>query len=297
MKNEQKAKIWYDKGIHLQLFNRSYEKAILCFDEALKLNPRYIDAWASKSDCLYKIDCFAEAINCLDKLLELAPHSIMHTLNGWYTKGNCEEALGRRQDAIRSYRQYLSLVPVKNPYFKNQFEDVRGLICRLEISISTGKIIPKENTWDNKGYGYISQFRYKEAITCFDQALKLDPLDIYAWINKGKSLRCLERYEEAINCYNNALKLNPLDADAWSGKGSNLLNLGRNDDAVRCYNRSLELNPCDGVAWMNKASGEEKLGRRQDAVQSYHQVLIYVSTQDTELIEFARKRLKDLEDA
>lgn len=50
---------------------------------------------------------------------------------------------------------------------------------------------------------------YKEAITCYDEAIKLNPTYYQAWFNKGTELCKLGAYEEAISCFDETIKINP----------------------------------------------------------------------------------------
>lgn len=64
---------WHCKGDALNALLK-YEEAIQCFDMALKINPRYAEAWASKGVSLMflkgKTD---EAMNCLKRAVKLKP--------------------------------------------------------------------------------------------------------------------------------------------------------------------------------------------------------------------------------
>ncbi len=57
---------------------------------------------------------------------------------------------------------------------------------------------------------------YEQAITSFDQALKIKPDDDWAWNNRGVALKNLERYEEAVVSFDQALKIKPDDDSAWN---------------------------------------------------------------------------------
>jgi len=51
---------WYNKG--LALYNlRKYDKAIKCFDKAIRINPEYADAWISKGLALHRLGKYDEA--------------------------------------------------------------------------------------------------------------------------------------------------------------------------------------------------------------------------------------------
>ena len=61
--------------------------------------------------------------------------------------------------------------------------------------------------WYNKGVALGSLGRNKEAIVCFDEAIKLDPEDSLAWGNKGVALKKFDRDEEAEQCFAKAREL------------------------------------------------------------------------------------------
>ncbi len=63
----------------------------------------------------------------------------------------------------------------------------------------------------------------KEAIDCFNQAIKLRSDNADAYNNKGNALRHLGNNKEAIDCYDKAIKLQPDLAYAYNGKGNALL--------------------------------------------------------------------------
>src|SRR5450830_777609 len=256
---ELEAWEWNNKGGSLNSLGR-YEEAILCYDQALELDPRCIAAWNNKGSSLYNLESYQEALNCCDKALELDPrHEV-----AWYSKGNSLHGLGRNEEAILCYDQALEL-------------DLRDAAA-----------------WDNKGVSLHSLGRDEEAIRCLDKALELDPCYVNAWNNKGGSLDSLGRYEEAIRCCDKALELDPRYAAAWNSKGNSLGSLGRDEEAVRCYDKVLELDPRYLVAWFNRALAEDELSQWREAALSYQQFLALAQAQAVEQIEYAHKRLREL---
>ena len=73
--------------------------------------------------------------------------------------------------------------------------------------------------WNYQGRFLRTMGKYKEAIACYDQAIKIEPKHIAARYNKGNVMLALGKYHEAVNCYDKVIKITPKDADAWQSKG------------------------------------------------------------------------------
>lgn len=104
--------------------------------------------------------------------------------------------------------------------------------------------------WYKAGNARITEEKYEEAITSYDEAINLNPNYISAWNNKGIALFRLGRYEDAIGCYDKALEINPNHANAWYNKAKALRGLAQsvletaNKDrttAAKVINNSLAL--------------------------------------------------------
>src|SRR5450830_616812 len=209
---ELEAWEWNNKGGSLNSLGR-YEEAILCYDQALELDPRCIAAWNNKGSSLYNLESYQEALNCCDKALELDPrHEV-----AWYSKGNSLHGLGRNEEAILCYDQALEL-------------DLRDAAA-----------------WDNKGVSLHSLGRDEEAILCYDQALELDLRDAAAWDNKGVSLHSLGRDEEAIRCYDQALEFDPRNVNAWYNRALAEDELSQWREAALSYQQFLALAQAQAV--------------------------------------------------
>jgi tetratricopeptide (TPR) repeat protein len=127
--------------------------------------------------------------------------------------------------------------------------------------------------WTNKGSSLDHLGRRAEAITCYDVALRLDPLLVPAWFNKGVALFASQQPKEALACYEQALKVNPKSEQVWSNKGVVLKSLGNTEEAIACYDRALGCNPRYPNAWINKGVALRALGRAEEALACYDQAL------------------------
>jgi len=82
---------------------------------------------------------------------------------------------------------------------------------------------------------------HREALSCYDRALDIDPQLKDAWFNKGFALGRLGMNREALSCLDRALVIDPQFAKAWLNKGVALVELGRLREALDCFQRAQRL--------------------------------------------------------
>ncbi len=86
-------------------------------------------------------------------------------------------------------------------------------------------------------------WRYKEALTSYEQALQRDQGCLAAHYGKGEMLRRLSRPKEALTVYDEILRLDPTAVKAASRKGWTLISLKRYEEALAAFDQALQLDP------------------------------------------------------
>lgn len=114
----------------------------------------------------------------------------------------------------------------------------------------------KSIDWIKRGSEFQAQGNNNEAITSFDEALKLDPSNEVAWNNKGTALLGLGKFDEAIEAFDKAIESNQDYVDALINKGIILKFQGKNDEAIDAFNKALEIDPENDKALKEKESIE-----------------------------------------
>jgi tetratricopeptide (TPR) repeat protein len=78
-----------------------YENAILCYDEAIKIDPKYCVPWERKAMIYSKLKKHEEAITCYDKVIEIeSPKGAdWYLASIWGWKGSSYEQLGKHEEA------------------------------------------------------------------------------------------------------------------------------------------------------------------------------------------------------
>jgi serine/threonine protein kinase len=159
------------------------------------------------------------------------------------------------------------------------FGELRGALEPI-LERKTGKRITVPQVgqesaafWHLKGESLETLGRHKEAVSCYDKALKFDPRNAGFWICKGSALAALGQYETAISCMDKALTIDPRNVYAWINKAKVFLRLGRFAENNRCCDMALAIDPRMGRAWFLKATGLNALERFEDAVVCYDRAL------------------------
>jgi tetratricopeptide (TPR) repeat protein len=91
-----------------------------------------------------------------------------------------------------------------------------------------------------KGQSLLDDEEAEQAITCFDQALALDPDHPEVLVKKGDALERLRRTQEAIESYDRAIAADNSMTIAYLHKGGLLNRMERFDEAMRCYELALQ---------------------------------------------------------
>ena len=96
--------------------------------------------------------------------------------------------------------------------------------------------------------------QFKEALTDFNEYLKLVPGKATGYLGKGLALMGLNQFNEALEAIEVAIQIDPKLGAAWANKGILLDRIGRHREALDHYNKALQLDRelSEGPGWLTR---------------------------------------------
>lgn len=272
---ENNVEKWYKSGQELERTG-AWQAAIDAYDQAIKLNPDYEEAWCAKCKALSNENLklageeqnitFTNAIQACDKALDLDPTSA----RSWSGKG---------------FVLYQEFIVTADTGKLN--ESLQAYEKAIEVADSDTSALAE--AWRGKGTVLSQMGRSDEALAAQEKAIELNGSDVEAWMGKAMALSKLGRNDEAVQSFDKIIRLYP-DEDQrifdypyiWYSKGRALEKLGRDKEASHAYNKSIDdvdtiidwvasgrdfyMNLSE--AWQYKGQLLEELGRYEEAVQA-----------------------------
>jgi tetratricopeptide (TPR) repeat protein len=178
-----------------------HAEALRSYDQALAIEPAYLDALNNRALACVALQHYAEAIESYEAALSLQPNLVQ----ALFGRGVVLQAMKRHSEAIDSYD--------------------KALLLRPDLA----------EALHNRGFALQALGRYQEAIGCYDQALSIRADYADAYNNRGRALQAIGDHAQALHSYDKALALQRDHADARLNKGLLLLLLGELEEGWALY--------------------------------------------------------------
>lgn len=232
----------YSKGLQI-LSNDDYAKALPYFNEAVKSDPSYAEAWYQVGFCYGMLGIHQEALHASINAAKLRPEWVETYVN----IGASSFALKRFEDAAEAYKRAAKLDPnnaelqhalgLSYNRLGNTGEEI--LAYRRAISLKPDFATAIENL----GLAYFKQKRYKEASKSFED-LQSYKSDARTYNYLGESYLELGHEQKSIEAFNNAVNMDAGFEKARFNLGRAYLKKGNRDMAQIQY-EILQANQSD----------------------------------------------------
>jgi tetratricopeptide (TPR) repeat protein len=267
---------------YLQEYDRpeNLDKAIMSFQQALELDPRYALAYAGIGQAYWmkyestKLESWVPAArqSCEKSL------SIDRSLPAAHIcLGVLDTGTGKYEEAVTQFKSALESEPTSDDAY-------RGLAHAYQ---ELGKLDEAEKTYRRAielrpqywaGYSWLGAFyygraRYAEAAEMFQHVVALAPDNFRGYSNLGTTYNEQGRYAEAIQVLEHSIAIRPTGA-AYSNLGSAYFNSRRFDDAVKPFELAVKLEDQDYRLWWNLGDAYFwSSGGKAQAAHAYEQAI------------------------
>ncbi|MBD2532171.1 tetratricopeptide repeat protein [Nostoc flagelliforme FACHB-838] len=244
--------------------------------EAELLYIQVLEKQPDHPEALYSLGMLAQQMGqpeIAEQWLSAASQIQANSVKIWFSLGNLRLVQEQFSEAEKAYRQALVLLPNSLPIYNNLgyalqqqglFEEAINYYQKalelkpdfIEAETNLGDVLHAQGKLSSNQQIHYAQLNnklgvarkkagdLKNAVTCYKQAIALQPDLLEAHYNLGLALQEQGKFEEAIICYQKLLELNPNDGKIYLNIGKVYQQQNQFQKAVSAYQQGLKLiNP------------------------------------------------------
>ncbi|MBS1585684.1 MAG: tetratricopeptide repeat protein [Bacteroidetes bacterium] len=272
-KDPQNAGLYYQRGSMLHRMKQD-TLALTDFKKAISYDSTQAAYYSAVGDLLFEHKDISGSLKWLQKALELnkedpAAHLKIAKLliyTSDYPKAFSEINTVLRRDINNPEAYFL-----KGMIYKN-IKDTGKAISSFQTAINNAP--QYKDAFIQLGILYAAK-KDPIALKYYDNAFKLDTLDVSPLYDRGMYYQNQGRYEEAKAEYKNCILHDPQYPDAYFNIGWILMQEDSLDKARRQYDLVTQIAPDNADAYYNRGLCSEMMGKKDDAIADYKQTLAF----------------------
>lgn len=199
---------YFEKGESYRV-RKDLRRALGCFSEALRRNPRHVRALLERGQLYRTVRQFERAIVDFNLALEIETQNA----EAYLRRGNALHGQGRIDEAIDDYTHAIYLAPQNPVAYTNRalaYAIKKETVKVIEDVTAALALDPKlSSAYFVRGAAYSSDGQHQVALTDLDRAAELDPKNPLIYNERGLVHARLQDYSQAIMNYGKALRLAP----------------------------------------------------------------------------------------
>jgi tetratricopeptide (TPR) repeat protein len=266
------------RGLGEALFRAGrYSEAQARFEAGAQANPDDLEAKVGVAKSKFMLERLEDAKESLTKLREAHPTSVLSA----YWHGRVLEALGERERAEKAYRTAIEQKNDTEPMLVESYIALALLYNQLgqadaarETLKSARERFPKTPAVHGAlGDVALTQGRYVEAKSEFEQALALDADDLSMRFRLGVALRRDSKFEAAIKTFDAVAAVDPDFPGLALERGLLFEAAGKTEEALKQYEGARAKAPNDPDLMLRVGCGYASAGRTKEAEELLRKVL------------------------
>ena len=270
-----------------------YEGALIEYSEAIRINPKLVEAYIYRGIVKSFLEDHTGAINDFNEVLRMKP-------NDQYSYRAIVFAAGTVPDLNQN--QVMSFDPNKHDHRaftynrrgieKSKLGDHRGAISDFTESIRING--EDAEVYTNRGISKAALENCEEAIADYNQAIRINPNLTEAYTNRGYMKCGLQDYQGAIADFTQTIRINPDSDEGYNNRGIAKYLSGDKYGALADYDQGVRIKPNDGETYNNRGIVKSELGDFAGAVVDLRKAAEIFKMQGNPEYQNVLKRINDL---
>ena len=230
-------------------------------------HPLIIDygMWLARSLTEVASSAFILAMLLTGVIIALRRWPLIGFLGGWFfvILAPSSSVVPVVSQTVAEHRMYLPLAAVVALVVVGGYAWLRrrGIGPFLALAVMLGVV-----TWQRNA-------DYRDSVVMWADTVAKRPGNLRAHYSLGIALEQSGRIEEAITCYEQVLRMDPDYAEAHNRLGNSLTQVGKPNDAIGHFQCALRIKPDYPEAHNNLGVALERSGRIQEAISQFEQAL------------------------
>ena len=229
-----------------------YDRAILDYQEAVKLEPSYDEAYNNLGFAYYMKKDYDKALSNCDKAILISPANA----EAYNNRGLIHQNRDEPDQAMSDYDQAIALKPSYAVAHNNRALTYQYLSQFDEALADFSKAIKIDpeyaDVYNNRGNAYQRGGNIESAIADYGKAIELNPKNSAVLRNRGITFGTAGRLEEALSDFNQAIEIDPNDAEAYDNRGLVFYMKGSVEEAILDFSKAIALDPQHATAYNHR---------------------------------------------
>jgi tetratricopeptide (TPR) repeat protein len=261
------------------------DRALSCYEAALKLDPIYAEAHYFRANILYRdgnvrgaITGYTIALGLQPELIEAYEKPIPQDRLTDYSPSPAEMVwIAKPARRILDLNKSLETNPSQAYLFKERaahYYRLRNYVQAIADYSSSLAIAPDDaSVLHSRGLAYEGIGQLDRALEDYQQAIAINPQLSDVYINRGVALGKMGNLRQSLVSLTEGIRLAPENPDGYFNRGTSYFQLGDFESAIEDFSSVIRLSPGDEAAWYWRGISHEEAGRRQEAIADYRQFL------------------------
>jgi tetratricopeptide (TPR) repeat protein len=277
------------------------ERALACYESALKIDPRNAEARYFLANILYRQGDIREAIEEYTLAIGLKPDLVtaheepapQDRLTDYRPAPAELYGIVRHAHRILELNRMLEATPRQAQRFKERADQYSrlGNYQQAIADYSSALALQPEDAdaLHARGVAYEQIGQSERAREDYRQAAAIDPQLSTAYLNRGVTLGSMGNLRQAIASLSEAIRLAPQNPDGYFNRGAAYFQQGDIESAIEDFSSVIRLSANDEAAYYWRGVSNEQAGRRREAIADYRQFLAI--SQDPQAREEVEQKL------